>query len=87
MMILRALSLLFIVSVFSLTLFNQELIVKYVESVHLPSNNFEVVCQSMEQETLLNAKQDKPTFMQVEKINQHELPAQARIGYLLSRGF
>lgn len=86
MMILRALSLLFIVAVFSFTLSNQELVVKYVESLHLAADASEVVFQSIEKSQVIE-KQDKPTFMQLEKINQHELPAQARIGYLLSRGF
>ena len=87
MMILRALSLLFIVAVFSFTLSNQELVVNYVESLHLAADASEVVCQTLENKSLLIEKQEKPTFMQLEKINQHELPAQARIGYLLSRGF
>jgi len=87
MMILRALSLLFIVAVFSFTLSNQELVVKYVESLHLAADASEVVFQTVGNETPVIEHQDKPTFMQLEKINQHELPAQARIGYLLSRGF
>lgn len=86
-MILRALSLLLFVAVFSFTLSNQELVFKYVESLHLAADASEVVFQTGENEQHVIEKQDKPTFMQLEKVNKHELPAQARIGYLLSRGF
>jgi len=86
MMILRALSLSFIVAVFSFMLSNQELVVKYVESLHLSADASEVVFNTRQDFPVIENK-DKPTFMQLEKVNQHELPAQARIGYLLSRGF
>jgi hypothetical protein len=86
MMIVRALSLAFLVGIFSFTLSNREMVVKYVESLHISADASEVVFENMESGSF-NKNQSKPTFMQVEKINQHELPAQARIGYLLSRGF
>lgn len=80
MKILRTLSLLFLVVLFSFAFAHQEMIGKYVESHQLAADASEIGFETIE-------NVEKPTFMQVEKINQHELPAQARIGYLLSRGF
>ncbi|MDB5257171.1 MAG: hypothetical protein JWM14_1866 [Chitinophagaceae bacterium] len=85
MMILRALSLLFLVAVFSFALSNQELLVRHIESLHISADVSEVIFNT--DDSVIQRNNDKPTFMQVEKINQHELPTQARIGYLLSRGF
>ena len=87
MMILRALSLLFLVAVFSFTLANQELVTSYVESLSIAADASDVVFKTRESDSPIRENQSKPTFMEVEKINQHELPTQARIGYLLSRGF
>ncbi len=86
-MIIRTLSLLFIVAVFSFTLANQELVMPYIESLSIAADASEVVFNTTEQDFPIEENKGKPTFMQLEKINQHELPAQARIGYLLSRGF
>ncbi len=87
MKILRALSLLFLVVFFSFAFANQEMIGKYLESHQLAADASEVVFQTKGNDVMVKENTNKPTFMQVEKINQHELPAQARIGYLLSRGF
>jgi hypothetical protein len=87
MMILRALSLVFIVAVFSFTLANQELVVRYIESLHIAADVSDVVFNTTPHDSMIKENNNKPTFMQLEKINQHELPTQARIGYLLSRGF
>jgi hypothetical protein len=87
MMILRALSLLFVVAVFSFTLANQELVAPYIESLSIAADASEVVFNATPQDLPIEENTSKPTFMQLEKINQHELPAQVRIGYLLSRGF
>jgi hypothetical protein len=86
MMIIRALSLAFLVTVFSIALTNQELLVKHIDSLEICADASDVVFQVTSDAPVME-KQSKPTFMQVEKINQHELPVQARIGYLLSRGF
>lgn len=87
MMILRALSLASLVFIFSFALSNQELMTTYFESIHISACASDVVYQTTEKASIQNENFSKPTFMQIEKVNQHELPAQARIGYLLSRGF
>ncbi|MBC7487700.1 MAG: hypothetical protein H7282_13185 [Cytophagaceae bacterium] len=87
MMILRALSLLLLVAVFFFALSNQELVVKSIASLQISADASDVLFQTLESDSPIIENNSKPTFMQVEKINQHELPAQARIGYLLSRGF
>ncbi|MDF2456306.1 MAG: hypothetical protein K0R51_2299 [Cytophagaceae bacterium] len=87
MKILQALSLLFLVVLFSFAFANQEMIEKYFESHQLAADASEVVFQTTDNNIVVKENANKPNFMQVEKINQHELPAQARIGYLLSRGF
>jgi len=85
-MILRALSLAFLVALFCFGLSNQQLMMMSVESLTISADVSEVVFETSNHSSLIE-KKNKPTFMQLEKINQHELPAQARIGYLLSRGF
>ncbi|MDB5273172.1 MAG: hypothetical protein JWO58_1539 [Chitinophagaceae bacterium] len=84
-MIRHILSSLFIVTTIALLLWNKDAVIAHCESLTVAADATEAFSMRVENDSLY--QKDKPTFMQVEKINEHELSVQARIGYLLSRGF
>ena len=83
-MIRHILSSLFIITTIALILWNKNVLIDHCESLTLSADATEAF-SVLEKDSLCEGY--KPTFMQIEKINELELPVQARIGYLLSRGF
>jgi len=84
-MIRHILSSLFIITTIAWIVCNKEVLIDHCESLTLSADVTEAFSVGVEKDSLYEGY--KPTFMQVEKINEQELSVQARIGYLLSRGF
>ena len=85
-MITRVLLFLLVIVLLATLLWNGKAWTNYSESLSLASDVSAVVFDNMPSSDSL-IKVNKPTFMQLEKLNQAELTSQVRIGYFLLRGF
>ncbi|HSZ72428.1 MAG TPA: hypothetical protein VK750_07105 [Cytophagaceae bacterium] len=84
-MITRTLSLLLVAVLFSTLLWNQDTVSEYCDTLYLAADASDVLNRRFEKDSIMEV--GKPTFMQVEKINQTELTTQSRVGFFLLRGF